>query len=204
MARDYKTRATPKQVKKQTSGWIWFFAGLLLGLFAAGLIWLKFGQQATGYPSSSKPADNHTQQQKSTPFQSDKERSLPPKPRFDFYTVLPEMEIVIPDPEPDPIPSPPPTKPAATKVTPLATHTADSTAYMLQMGSFRKYGDADRLKASLALIGIQAEIQKVTINNKDTYHRVRSGPYHSRQQANQLRAQLQKNNVNTLLIKLKR
>ncbi len=204
MARDYQTRANPKPKQKQTSGWIWFFAGLLVGLFAAGLVWLKFGQQTADYKLTSKPANTRSQQQKNGGAAPKKQRSLPPKPRFDFYTVLPEMEIVIPDPEPDPIPKRAPIKPATTKATPSVTDASNGTAYMLQMGSFLKYEDADRLKASLALIGIQAEIQKVTINNKDTYHRVRSGPYHSSQQVNQLRAQLQNNNVNSLLIKLKK
>lgn len=186
MARDYKTRANPKPKKQQTSGWFWFFAGLLVGLFAAGLIWLKFGQQQTVV---AKPAPARTPAHQ----EADPQASLPPKPRFDFYTTLPEMEVVVP--EPDPIPKQPPQK--------TAPVTAGST-YMLQMGSFRKYRDADRMKASLALLGIQAEIQKVTINNKDTYHRVRSGPYRSGQQVNQIRDQLRKNKINSLLIKLKK
>ncbi len=188
MARDYKTRANPKPKKQQTSGWNWFFAGLLVGLFAAGLIWLKFGQQQAVV---TKPAP--ARQPESLKREADPQASLPPKPRFDFYTTLPEMEVVVP--EPDPIP-----KQAPKKASPA---TAGST-YMLQMGSFRKYRDADRMKASLALLGIQAEIQKVTINNKDTYHRVRSGPYRSSQQINQIRDQLRKNKINSLLIKLKR
>ncbi len=40
----------------------------------------------------------------------------------------------------------------------------DKSAYILQMGSFRKFADADRMKARLALIGIEAEIQRVSIN----------------------------------------
>ena len=47
---------------------------------------------------------------------------------------------------------------------------------MLQMGSFRQYADADRLKASLALVGIQAEIQKVKIDNGEIFHWW-AGPY---------------------------
>jgi len=196
VARDYKTRAHPKPKKQQTSGWIWFFAGLLVGLFAAGLVWLKFGPQSTA-PKMPKPP---AQQQKSTESKPAEKRSLPPKPRFDFYTVLPEMEVVVPEPEPDPTPQPTSQKPTTAKITPATT----GTAYMLQMGSFRKYEDADRMKANLALLGIQAEIQKVTINNKDTYHRVRSGPYRSSQQINQIRSQLEKNKINSLLIKLKK
>ncbi len=195
MARDYKTRANPKTKTRQTSGWVWFFIGLLVGLFAAGLVWLKFGQQPMAQLVAPKTSPSPAQPQQ----KPKEERSLPPKPRFDFYTVLPEMEVVVPEPEPTPRQEAP-KKPDSTNSTPVAA----GNAYMLQIGSFRKYGDADRMKASLALLGIQAEIQKVTINNKDTYHRVRSGPYHSNQQVNQVRAQLRKNKINSLLIKLKK
>ena len=201
MARDYKTRANPKPKQQQTSGWIWFFAGLLVGLFAAGLVWLKFGQFPANLAAPAKPANARTQQlQKPAKVKPKEQKTQPPKPRFDFYTVLPEMEVVVPEPEPDPIPQQTSQKQANS----TAIATASGSAYMLQMGSFSKYEDADRMKASLALLGIQAEIQKVTINNKDTYHRVRSGPYRSSQQVNQLRAQLQKNGVSSLLIKLKK
>jgi cell division protein FtsN len=71
------------------------------------------------------------------------------------------------------------------------------------MGSFRKHQDADRLKARLALIGIEAEIQKVSINNKDTYHRVRSGPYTSQAQLNRVRKLARDNNISTLVVRLK-
>lgn len=200
MARDYKTRAHPKPKKQQTSGWVWFSIGLLVGLFTAGLVWLKFGQQSTTQVIPPKASPAPAQQQQKAKTKPKEERSLPPKPRFDFYTVLPEMEVVVPEPEPEPTRKQVPQQPTASKSTPAVT----GTAYMLQMGSFRKYEDADRMKASLALLGIQAEIQKVTINNKDTYHRVRSGPYRNSQQVSQLRTQLEKNHVNTLLIKLKR
>ena len=199
MARDYKTRANPKPKQQQTSGWIWFFAGLLVGLFAAGLAWLKFGQYPTHQVAPAKPGNTHAQrQQEPTKAKPKEQKTLPPKPRFDFYTVLPEMEVVVPEPEPIP-------RQASQKQSVSTTaSTKTGSAYMLQMGSFLKYEDADRMKASLALLGIQAEIQKVTINNKDTYHRVRSGPYRNSQQVNRLRTQLQKNGVNSLLIKLKK
>ena len=206
MARDYKSRATPKPKKKQTPGWVWFFTGLLVGLFSSGLIWLKFAPQETDHTvvnrqsSPSPPA----QPQKSRETKPRDEKSLPPKPRFDFYTVLPEMEVVVPEPEPEPPQAPKPTAQKPVSPGTAATVTGSGTAYMLQMGSFRRHGDADRMKANLALLGIQAEIQKVVINNQDTYHRVRSGPYHSSQQVNKIRSQLQKNKINSLLIKLKK
>ncbi len=119
------------------------------------------------------------------------------KPRFDFYTILPEMEVVVPDPEPEPV-----TKSTGRAGVSGAKKTV-SASYMLQMGSFREFSDADHLKASLALVGLEAEIQRVNINGGDIYHRVRSGPY-TREQVNSLRARLKANKINSLVIKLKK
>ncbi len=202
MARDYKSRAHATQPKKkpQKPGWIWFVAGLLVGVFISGLVWLKvtptgktFPQQvAASKPKVKKPAGTEKKQKK--PQQET------PKPRFDFYTILPEMEVVVPDPvdEPD-------AKPVAAAKTrePANKRPTGTAGYMLQMGSFRKLADADRLKASLALVGIQAEIQKVNIKGGDVYHRVRSGPY-DRVQVNRLRNKLKQNKISSLVIKYRK
>ena len=50
------------------------------------------------------------------------------------------------------------------------------SAYMLQVASYGQKADAERLKARLALGGMRASIQRVSIENKD-YFRVRIGPY---------------------------
>ena len=199
MARDYKSRAHPKPKKTQTPGWVWFITGLLVGLFAAGLAWLKL---APPMGDRQRPQTAASQPKQAAPKPKKEQKPLPPKPRFDFYTVLPEMEVVVPEPEPEPAPAKETRKPSAPAVAERTRTTG--TAYMLQMGSFRKYEDADRMKARLALLGIEAEIQKVNINNQDVFHRVRSGPYHSSQQVNRLRARLRQNKINTLLIKLKK
>ena len=46
----------------------------------------------------------------------------------------------------------------------------------LQVGSFGESGDAESLKARLALMGVQAQVTPVKINDR-TWHRVRVGPY---------------------------
>ncbi len=194
MARDYKSRAHPKPKKGQTPGWVWFATGVLVGLFAAGLVWLKLGPPAPGSPGPQTAAPR--------PEPKKEQKPLPPKPRFDFYTELPEMEVVVPEPEPEARPGKATQRPSAAAVTQGAP--TASTAYMLQMGSFRKYADADRMKAGLALLGIEARIQKVNIDNRDIFHRVRSGPYYSSRQVNRIRARLRQNGINSLLIKLKK
>ncbi len=101
---------------------------------------------------------------------------------LDFYTVLPEIERVLPDE---------PSTPAAqtlnpeetTKSPPLVTKKSataappDKSFYMLQAGSYAKRADAESLKAKLALNGIQSNIQEVTIGGRGQFFRIRLGPY---------------------------
>ena len=63
--------------------------------------------------------------------------------------------------------------------------------------------DADQGQLGLHAVGVEAEIQEVSINNRDTFHRVRSGPYHSQRQLNAVRNLAKENNIATLVIKLK-
>ena len=170
--------------------------GLIHGLIAGGavgLLWLKMDADL-----SRAPVPGVSQPQPST----DRPKQETPKPTFEFYTILPEMEVVIPDEELM-APEPPPASGSPAPVETPRTAIQPGTAYILQMGSFRKYADADRMKAKLALIGIEAEIQKVSINNRDTFHRVRSGPYQSQRQLNAVRQLAKENNIATLVIKLK-
>jgi len=204
MPRDYKSRANPGRGKSKARvpGWVWFIAGLLVGLFFSGLAWLKLlpAPEMVVTPAIQKSeAQRRPLQEQSKPS--------PPKPRFDFYTILPEMEVVVPEPEEVPqrvVSSRPAGKgPNSSKAKSSSRQAVGSSErYMLQMGAFRRYSDADRLKASLALVGIRAEIQKVRISSGETFHRVRSGPY-SRDKVNRLRGKLKQNQISSLVIKLK-
>ncbi|HHH38576.1 MAG TPA: SPOR domain-containing protein [Sedimenticola sp.] len=197
MPRDYKSRANSprRKPKRQVPGWVWFLSGLLVGLFFSGLAWLKL------LPSEERLVVPPPQAKVSAPpvgkGRPEKKEPAAPRPRFDFYTILPEMEVVVPEPEPE---APPPRvkRGKIKKEGPVAS----GGRYMLQMGSFRRYSDADRLKASLALVGIRADIQKVRVSGSGTFHRVRSGPY-TEAKVNQLRRKLKQNGIDSLVIKLK-
>ena len=190
---DYKHRAGSKKKSpiRRCSCAIWFFGGLVGGAFAVGLLWLKMDNNLGNapVPGITKPKISTT-----------KPGREPPKPTFEFYTILPEMEVVIPDEELLPPEAPESTSTHGESTTP---NNKDGATYILQMGSFRKFSDADRLKAKLALIGVESEIQKVTINNRDTFHRVRSGPYQSQAQLNAVRKLARDNKITSLVIKLK-
>ena len=51
--------------------------------------------------------------------------------------------------------------------------------------------------------GMQTSIQKVTINNTDTYHRVRVGPFGTLDELDRTRQQLKKQGIDSTPIKVR-
>jgi len=170
--------------------------------------------------ATARPADSGTATPRTT-----QAPPPPPKPRFDFYTLLPEMEVVVPEEEvpPPPAPPPPPRQPEPAAATarvepppaPAAAKAVEQAparpasavpatdSYLLQVGSFRSAEQAERLKAELALLGLQTSIQKVTIDNRNTFHRVRVGPFRDTGAMNNARSRLSKKGIESQVIKLR-
>ena len=75
-------------------------------------------------------------------------------------------------------PVPPPAAAGATPAAAAAAAAApaDGARYILQAGSFSASGDAEALKARIALLGLSARVESGTANGKTVY-RVRMGPY---------------------------
>ena len=197
MSRDYKHRATPKKKRAKLSPWVGVLAGLLIGLFVALLIYIKM-QAVSNEPVYKQetlppPATTSHEDVRNVRKEESEVIPAPPKPRFDFYTLLPEMEVVIPEEEiteslkqKAPPPLAPATKPARDDAPPPQAAVipavpakpapppkptpkpAPSGTYYLQVGSFSESAKAERFRAELAMMGMQTSIQKVTINNKDT------------------------------------
>ena len=66
---------------------------------------------------------------------------------------------------------------APTTPAPAAAASSDTSArYILQAGSFSASGDAESLKARIALLGLSARVESGDANGKTVY-RVRMGPY---------------------------
>ena len=113
----------------------------------------------------------------------------PEDPRFTFYDMLPNFEVVIPEEEPD------------VAVDRELQAVMEPGLYVLQAGSFSTYADADRRRAELALHGIESNIQRVMIDDK-TYHRVRIGPTDDLDELNLLRSRLRTAEIDVLRIRL--
>ncbi len=109
------------------------------------------------------------------------------KPKLDFYTVLPEVETVLPN----------------RRGQAKAMKPEEGVRFILQAGSFAGFEDADQLKAKLALQGLQAQIQKITIEGKGDYHRVRLGPYEKLEELDTVSQQLAKLGLKPIRLKVK-
>ena len=77
------------------------------------------------------------------------------------------------------------------------------SVYVLQAGSFRHAGDAESMRARLALIGIEAAVQTVSIDGQATWHRVRVGPYTELRALNRARIRLRENQIEALALKVR-
>jgi cell division protein FtsN len=200
--RDYRKGAPPRPRKRQEPRGtcaFWFLLGSLLGGFGVGVAWMLSEQALTG-----QPADQLTAAEPAVPESAQ-------KPKFDFYSLLPEEEVVVPAEraaEPVPLPpppgqqpaTPPPPKQTAMATPPAPTPSTGAGTYVLQVGSFRKSSDAESLKAQLAMLGIQTNIQTATIDSGQTYHRVRTGSY-TKADANALRSRLKSNGHDAMMMK---
>lgn len=179
------TQASPKPPKKSTPhsskptpGWIWLLGGLAIGLSVAGYFYWQNREHAAPPPAAPapKPTAPNTQEKKEIDAS---------KPRFDFYTILPEMEVVVPEAQ-------------------KGSRAADKPGvYLLQVGSFRSFTEADALKAQLALLGVESKIETVGGKDQEVWHRVRVGPYSDAREINKIRTRLLNNNINAIMLQIK-
>jgi cell division protein FtsN len=231
MPRDYKSRAqshSRRSQKKSLPGYIWLLSGLGIGLFVAFIIYLdKQPENETNFGDAvqlelEKLKQNATKQQAETDKQvtgkddTDKTNTSTQEKKeqkFNFYTLLPELEVLIPKSEtrppekkPEVKPSKQPTKQSTAKTNvykPAKNKPVGSNKqYVLQVGSFQSLNDAEKLKANLAFLGLSANIQHVNIN-RQTWHRVRTGPYDNKQQLYKNQKKLKRNNISSISMELK-
>ncbi|MGY6517992.1 MAG: SPOR domain-containing protein [Lysobacteraceae bacterium] len=184
-----------------TPGWIWLLAGVALGLVIAAVFMLRQGGDTAPGPRPN-PAATAPAPRAEEPVAQ--EPAAPRRPRYDFYTVLPERESVVPDAElsaraqAEQQQAPPPDQaPGAPAAPPPATA---GERYVLQAGAFRSNSDAEALRARIALSGLVARVESARIDN-DTVYRVRLGPYTSASQIAGAREQLAANGIESVAIR---
>lgn len=188
MAKDYAHKGNGgRQTSSGRSmpGWVWLLVGVALGF--AG---------AVGYYIT-RPAQVEAALEKVTEKKPGKKKiTIPPKEpsRFAFYELLPNYEVVIPKeqlgkpaPKPAPGAAPPPAEAAPGR-------------YLIQVGSFRDRKEAEQQKANLALLGVESRVEKVTIDNEQTWYRVRIGPEKDQARVEGILARLEENDIKAMVM----
>jgi cell division protein FtsN len=117
-------------------------------------------------------------------------------PQYDFYRMLPRLNVPVPRGDQHP-PHAPASAPAASP-SPRAQSAGNS--YLVQVGSYRSSAEADQVRARLARQGIAATVDRF-VEGSHTWNRVRIGPLSDAQLA-RVRAQLRTANVHALVIRL--
>jgi len=82
----------------------------------------------------------------------------------------------------------------------LDSEPSEYTQYVLQAGSFRAVGDADRRRGELALLGLESSIEQMDTDT-GSWHRVYIGPFDSRSAMAKARALTAQSDIDTLLLK---
>lgn len=191
MTRDYAKkssgrRTTKRQTKKRSGhqgapGWLWLLAGVLIGALVMGLMQLS--------EVSSEDIKNAASETGTDSQEDNSQGNSEPKPRFHFYTLLRDSEVIVPD------------TPDANNKTTLPV--ADDEVFLLQVGSFKNSRDADSLRARLLMLNLSASIETVSPRRNETWHRVLVGPFSDRPELADARSKLSNNGIESLLLKRK-
>lgn len=194
--------------------------GLTVGAFLVFLMKLEPGKG-----SESVKREKIEQQKASKIAEANKtppSPTQPVKPKYDFYTLLPESEVIVPAdavPEKTPptpaVPTTPVTPAEAAKIdtaraqaalagitpppAPPVAKAAPVTKFFLQAGSFRKQADADKVRAQIILLGQAVAVESGTVKD-ETWYRVLVGPFSNREQLTTAQKQLAGAGFSNLLL----
>ncbi|WP_282348139.1 SPOR domain-containing protein [Pseudomonas sp. PS01301] len=202
--------------KKPIPGWLWLAIGLSVGAFVVFLMKLEPGNgDVKRVKAEQAKAEKIAEANKTPPSPQ-----APVKPKYDFYTLLPESEVIVP---PEAVPEKTPPIPAQAPVTPAEAAKIDTaraqaalsggtpppappvikpaatTQFYLQAGSFRKQADADRVRAQIILLGQSVNVESGTVK-EDTWYRVLVGPFSNREQLTVAQKQLAGSGFSNLLL----
>ncbi len=168
-------RAPKKQARRNGGGgipgWIWLLVGLLGGLVIAAVLYLQgyWGKDGSLLPQPDPQARAPTPSEEPLAQQAAPE---PRKPKFDFYDVLRDKEVIIPDADLPALAQAETNQPADSTL----PANAETVRYLIQAGAFRSSADAEALKARIALTGELARVESAEVGGS-TLYRVRLGPY---------------------------
>lgn len=228
MPKDYKDAPSPRGESKLSHPMLLgVIIGLLLGVIISLAVALWLNRLSNPFLDKGKPLEPLPKLSNTQPppppeaakTAADKAKGVPDKgaekgkppekgekaregrPRFEFYNILPgEKEVTEKEVKAAKAAAAPPGAPKPGS-SPTAPKAFSGEIYWLQAGAFGSEGDADNLKAKIALIGLEALVRPVSTADKGTLYRVRLGPFQSLDAANRIKVALSQNGVGAAIIR---
>ncbi len=162
--RGRKSQARRSGAPRGVPSLVWLLIAVLLGAVLAGVVLMRDRiSDSLGVPRPNPAAK--------APPPSDPpvaQKPLTKKPDYDFYTLLPGKEVVIPDSELS-------ATARQERAMPKPAVASDAR-YLLQAGAFSESARAEEIKAQIAFTGEFARVEPADISGKTVY-RVMLGPY---------------------------
>lgn len=208
--------ARPSSAGNNESLIIGILVGMVLGLAAAGGVAWYLATKPSPYASAvqsheakpvaeppkpaaeppkhadaAKPVQAPAPVTSAHPAQPAPAASAENKQRFEFYKILTDKQEAEGH-APKSAASRPAPKPSAPQPAPQP---AQGGSYFVQAGSFSAADEADKLKARIALLGMEPSVQTANVPDKGTRYRVRVGPYHSTEEVSKAVALLKQNGI---------
>lgn len=202
MAKDYKHRTQNKNSpsyrrhSESVGMWRWMLITALIISFVVFLVYLR----STGSKQPSRQEAGQVAPQQVIPAKPEEAKIEAPQeekrtepgpvlPQFDFYTILPEKEVIVPDYE------------INTRAREERVGQAKTASYILQAGSFREFKDADNLRAKLALMGIESKVERAKVGNV-VWNRVKLGPYAQMTSVSTIRGRLRESGIDVIVMEV--
>jgi cell division protein FtsN len=192
MARDYKPRNKHKRQRRNNTApgvtwWRWLLVILLIAAFAYFLSSLSDTTPEKTTTTQVKPVPDKPAKTEPTE-QVQKEPELV-EPEFDFYEILEDKEVRIPDYE------------VKTRIREEKVGKTKPAHYIIQVGAFREYKQADKLKARLAFMGIESKIEKAKVGDIE-WNRLKIGPYAKMSTVERIRDQLKQKGMTAIVMEV--
>lgn len=219
-ARRGKSQARRNNGNGPLPGWAWMVLGIVLTVAVVlALPYLKGDKDSEGFLRP-KPNPEATPAVASDAEAVADEPLPAPKPtQYDFYTMLPADEVAMTDAELAATARAEEERRArdAADVAAMEKDTVDlstapapapsieptgDTPYVLQAGAFGAAGDAEALKARIALLGLSARVESAEVRGQTVY-RVRMGPYRTASELSEAKRKLTGGGLPALAIRAK-
>ena len=229
-ARRGKSQARRNHGNGGLPGWAWLVLGIVLTVvvvLAAPRLLRSDNGDGFFRPKPNPDAQPAAASGEEAIVAEDGDEEKPKGTQYDFYKLLPADEVAMSDaelaataraeaerlaraapaaaPDSDDAADLAAAAPSGTEATAPATATAaaatgNDTPYILQAGAFGASGDAEAVKARIALLGLGARVESAEIQGKTVY-RVRMGPYGTASELAEAKRKLANGGLPALAIK---